>query len=84
MKNKYNYSSVKTTSYSDDIKNNYMSVIKDNISVHIGFAVLAKKPWYFKCYIFDGESWIIFNYILKITTLNINALWRMSFSFLKM
>ena len=36
MKNKYNYSSIKTTSYSDDIKNNYMSMIKDNISVHIG------------------------------------------------
>ena len=43
MKNKYNYSSIKMIPYSDNIKNNYMSKIRDNISVHITFTVLAKN-----------------------------------------
>lgn len=44
MKSKYNYSTIKTIPYSDNIKNNYMSKIKDNISVNITFAVLVKDP----------------------------------------
>ena len=56
MRNKYNYSSIKTTSYSDDIKNNYMSMIKDNISVHIGFAVLANPDILNAIYLMENHE----------------------------